>query len=66
MPNSRENDPEPDDQRNSGNGERRPYNSPRVLSAERLEAAAATCDPPVLPFGKNTAPGFGNCTTLGS
>jgi hypothetical protein len=51
-----------------GNGtkeKRRPYTSPKVLSAERLEAAAATCDPPAPPFGK-TVSAFGPCTTLGS
>ncbi|MFT5098290.1 MAG: hypothetical protein ACI9HY_000398 [Planctomycetaceae bacterium] len=31
---------------------RRPYTTPRVISAERLEAAAATCDPPAGGFGK--------------
>ncbi len=31
---------------------RRPYQAPRVLSAEALEAAAATCDPPAGGVGK--------------
>jgi hypothetical protein len=60
----------------SGNGaqtaigagaERRPYDPPRVLSAERLEAAAATCDPPSGGFGKTLGPpAQGGCSTLGS
>ena len=29
---------------NVGTKQRRPYEQPRILSAERLEAAAATCD----------------------
>lgn len=33
-------------------GAKRPYQAPRVLSAEPLEAAAATCDPPAGGFGK--------------
>lgn len=41
---------------------RQPYAPPRVLSAEPLEAAAATCDPPSGPFGKSIPP----CFTLGS
>ncbi|RTZ96165.1 MAG: hypothetical protein DSY90_11430 [Deltaproteobacteria bacterium] len=32
---------------------RRPYAPPRVLSAEVLEAAAGTCDPPAPPLGKS-------------
>lgn len=32
---------------------RRPYVPPQIVSAERLEAAAATCDPPVGGFGKH-------------
>jgi hypothetical protein len=42
---------------------RRPYTPPRVLSAEPLEAAAVTCDPPEQPFGKSLPI---PCTTLGS
>ena len=42
---------------------RRPYSRPRVLSAESLEAVAATCDPPAPPYGK-TIPT--PCLTLGS
>ena len=42
---------------------KRPYTAPRMLSAETLEAVAATCDPPTGAFGK-TVP-F-PCTTLGS
>ncbi len=30
----------------------RPYQPPRVISAENLEAAAATCSPPTGPYGK--------------
>ena len=44
---------------------RRPYTTPRVLSAERLEAAAATCDPPTGGFGKSGDPQC-NPATLGS
>lgn len=42
---------------------RRDYSPPRVLSAEPLEAAAATCNPPAGGFGK-TVP-F-PCSTGGS
>lgn len=42
---------------------RRVYCAPRVLGAESLEAAAATCSPPAPPFGK-TLP-F-PCSSLGS
>lgn len=42
---------------------RRPYEAPRVLSAEPLEAAAATCNPPTGAFGK-TVPI--PCSTVGS
>lgn len=66
MPITKENKAERDGEGNLKHGKRRPYTPPRVLSAERLEAAAATCDPPAPPFGKNTGPGFGNCTTIGS
>lgn len=41
----------------------RPYSPPRVLSAERLEAAAATCDPPTQPYGKDLPV---SCSVLGS
>jgi hypothetical protein len=44
-------------------GQRQAYKPPLVLSAERLEAVAAACDPPAPPFGK-TLP-F-PCGTLGS
>ncbi len=43
---------------------RRPYVAPRVLSAEPLEAAAATCDPPAGGVGKAAPPC--NPSTLGS
>ncbi len=43
--------------------QRQAYQPPLVLSAERLEAVAAACDPPAPPFGK-TMP-F-PCGTLGS
>jgi len=46
-----------------GAAKRRRYTAPRVLSAEPLEAAAATCDPPTAPLGK-TVPI--PCLTLGS
>ncbi len=42
---------------------RRPYTPPKVLSAEQLEAAAATCRPPAPPYGK-TIPN--PCGRLGS
>jgi hypothetical protein len=42
---------------------RKKYSPPRILSAEPLEAAAATCAPPVGGFGKTTP--F-PCGTLGS
>jgi hypothetical protein len=42
---------------------RRQYSKPKVLSAEQLEAAAATCDPPVGGFGKLGPPA---CGTPGS
>jgi len=39
------------------------YSEPKILSVERLEAAAATCDPPAGAFGKvQPFP----CTKLGS
>jgi hypothetical protein len=43
--------------------EKRPYSAPKVLSVERLEAAAATCDPPSGPLGKSVPM---PCGTLGS
>ena len=43
---------------------KRPWSTPRVLSAEQLEAAATTCDPPTGGFGKS-APAC-NPQTLGS
>lgn len=43
--------------------ERHPYTPPLVLSAERLEAVAAACEPAAPPFGK-TVPI--PCGTLGS
>ena len=42
---------------------KRPYARPEVLSSERLEAAAATCDPAAPPFGKDVP---NTCGTLGS
>lgn len=42
---------------------KRPYEAPRVLSAEPLEAAAATCDPPTGAFGKSVPI---PCATVGS
>ena len=47
----------------SGDDKRRIYSAPRVLSTEHLEAAAATCDPPTLPYGKGIPSG---CTIQGS
>lgn len=44
----------------------RPYAPPRVMSAEPLEAAAATCNPPTGGFGKRSPPTPGACTSLGS
>ncbi|MCI5141704.1 MAG: hypothetical protein D3909_08245 [Candidatus Electrothrix sp. ATG1] len=47
----------------AGAAQRRSYSPPRVLSAELLEAAAATCDPggsPPPQYGKN------GCLELGS
>lgn len=41
----------------------RPYGPPRIVSAEDLEAAAATCDPPAGGFGKQRPI---PCGTLGS
>ena len=42
------------------------YQAPQILSVERLEAAAAACDPPTGGFGK-TVGGLGSpCTVLGS
>jgi len=41
---------------------RLPYEAPRILSVEPLEAVAATCDPPTGPFGKEVP----RCGTLGS
>ncbi len=46
-----------------GSEGKRPYEAPRVLSAEPLEAAAATCDPPAGGFGKAVPI---PCGTLGS
>lgn len=41
---------------------RQTYSPPRVLSSEQLEAAAASCDPPTQPYGKEDnvqcAPGY--------
>lgn len=46
--------------------QKKPYQTPQILSNEKLEAAAVTCDPPEAPFGK-TVGGLGSvCTTLGS
>ncbi len=42
---------------------RRSYSAPRVLSAEQLEAAAATCAPPAGGFGKHRP---NPCGILGS
>ena len=43
---------------------RKTYSPPRVLSSEKLEAAAATCDPAVPPVGKfdnvQCAPPYGS------
>lgn len=47
-------------------GLRRPYTAPQILSVERLEAAAATCDPPTGGFGKTSVIDGGSCVTLGS
>ncbi len=43
-------------------GRRRRYEPPRILSAEPLEAAAATCDPPSGGFGKSVP----SCNIFGS
>lgn len=43
---------------------KRQYAPPKVLSAEQLEAAAATCNPPAGGFGKAVGPG--GCGTSGS
>lgn len=43
--------------------QRKPYLPPQVLSAEKLEAVAAACEPAAPPFGK-TVPI--PCGTLGS
>lgn len=42
---------------------KRPYQAPRILSAEPLEAAAATCDPQTGAFGKSIPT---PCGVLGS
>jgi hypothetical protein len=42
---------------------RRAYVQPKILSSDRLEAAAATCDPAAPPYGKSVP--F-PCGTLGS
>lgn len=42
---------------------RRPYARPQMISAEGLEAAAATCAPPTGGFGKQVP---NACGTLGS
>lgn len=42
---------------------KRPYTSPKILSVEFLEAAAATCAPPAGGFGKHIP---NPCGTLGS
>jgi len=42
---------------------KRPYTSPKILSVEFLEAAAATCSPPAGGFGKHIPT---PCGTLGS
>ena len=65
--------PEPTDQQEQdadqpgdarpADGGRRPYTAPKILSAEPLEAAAATCQPQTGVFGK-TVPI--PCGTLGS
>ena len=44
-------------------GAKRPYTAPQILSAEPLEAAAATCAPPAGGFGKAVPI---PCGTLGS
>lgn len=65
---SRKEQPEPEhrtelDRKGTARAQRRRYAAPHILSAEPLEAAAATCSPPAPPFGK-TFPGI--CTQLGS
>ncbi len=52
-----------DSKRYEPKGKRRTYVKPQVLSTERLEAAAATCQPQTGAFGK-TVPV--PCGTLGS
>jgi len=43
---------------------KKPYTAPKILGTEKLEAAAATCQPAQSPFGKSfPSP---QCTTLGS
>lgn len=42
---------------------KKPYSAPKVLSVEKLEAAAATCEPAVPPLGKSIPI---PCGTLGS
>jgi hypothetical protein len=67
--------PDPSAHEASGTAHRHPYTPPRVLSAERLEAAAAACVPgsslPQIPApagGKIVDPNpfSGYCQTLGS
>ncbi len=51
----------------AGNGRKRPYAPPRLLSSEPLELAAGTCDPPTGPYGKAFNPGPPPiCYALGS
>jgi hypothetical protein len=40
----------------SGDGGKRSYSPPRLLSSEPLELAAATCFPPVNQYGKQYSP----------
>lgn len=42
---------------------KKPYVAPKVLAIERLEAAAATCEPAAPPFGKSVPM---PCSALGS
>lgn len=51
------------DKGETGANGKRPYEAPKVLSAEPLEAAAATCDPPTGAFGKSVPI---PCSTVGS
>lgn len=44
----------------------RPYSRPKIISAEDLEAAASTCDPPVGVTGKTPILPTFPCSTPGS